>query len=47
MQFGILIGLVIVLGTVASFLSYFISKTLNFNDSSKVDEVPDKYTHTS
>lgn len=47
MQLGILIGLVVVLGLTASFLSYFISKTLNSNDSSKVDEVPENYPHTN
>ncbi|WP_165589641.1 hypothetical protein [Lederbergia galactosidilytica] len=47
MNLGILIGLVIVLGTTASFLSYFIYKTLNFNDASKVDEVPDNHPYSN
>ncbi|MCJ7840809.1 hypothetical protein MUB24_07795 [Lederbergia sp. NSJ-179] len=43
MQLGILIGLIFVLGTTAAFLAYFIGKTLNFNDASKIDEVPEKH----
>ncbi|WP_154669823.1 hypothetical protein [Bacillus niameyensis] len=46
MQWGIVLGLVVVLGFVASFLMYFISGALKTKDSSKIDEVPSNHFST-
>ncbi|CAM3912152.1 hypothetical protein [Lederbergia lenta] len=42
MQLGVLLGLAAVLGAIAVFLVYFIGSALNSNDSSTIDELPEK-----
>ncbi|MCJ8009031.1 hypothetical protein ACFFF5_09755 [Lederbergia wuyishanensis] len=40
MQTWILIGIMVILGTIASFLMYYINSAMNYDDAERIDEVP-------